>query len=84
MSLKVHFLDSHFDYFPANLGAVSEQQGERLQQDIKDMERRYEGRWNVSMMPDHCWMLQREVPERLHKRKSTKRSSESKRLRFQQ
>ncbi|GBM99014.1 hypothetical protein AVEN_2725-1 [Araneus ventricosus] len=28
MSLKVHFLDSHLDYFPQNLGAVSEEQGE--------------------------------------------------------
>ncbi|GBO42906.1 hypothetical protein AVEN_214406-1 [Araneus ventricosus] len=25
MSLKVHFLDSHLDYFPENLGAVSEE-----------------------------------------------------------
>ncbi|GBO46167.1 hypothetical protein AVEN_168626-1 [Araneus ventricosus] len=28
MSLKVHVLDSHLDYFPENLGAVSEEQGE--------------------------------------------------------
>ncbi|GBN41603.1 hypothetical protein AVEN_186598-1 [Araneus ventricosus] len=28
MSLKVHFLDSHLDYFPEDLGAVSEEQGE--------------------------------------------------------
>jgi hypothetical protein len=34
------------------------------------------------MMADYCWMLQREVPEGLHKRKSTKRSFESKRLKF--
>ncbi|GBO41656.1 hypothetical protein AVEN_134408-1 [Araneus ventricosus] len=34
-SLKVHFLDSHLDYFPENLGAVSEEQGERFHQDIK-------------------------------------------------
>jgi hypothetical protein len=41
MSLKGHFLDSHLDYFPANLGATSEEQGERFYQDIKEMERRY-------------------------------------------
>ncbi|GBL84356.1 hypothetical protein AVEN_117140-1 [Araneus ventricosus] len=29
MSLKVHSLDSNLDYFPENLGAVSEEQGER-------------------------------------------------------
>ncbi|GBO02081.1 hypothetical protein AVEN_90883-1 [Araneus ventricosus] len=40
MSLKVHFLDSQLDYFPENLGAVSEEQGERFYQDIKEMERR--------------------------------------------
>ncbi|GBM61358.1 hypothetical protein AVEN_112241-1 [Araneus ventricosus] len=40
MSLKVHFLDSHLDYFPENLGAVSEEQGERFHQDIKEIERR--------------------------------------------
>ncbi|GBM50564.1 hypothetical protein AVEN_266786-1 [Araneus ventricosus] len=38
MSLKVHFLDSHLDYFPENLGAVREEQGEILHQDIKKME----------------------------------------------
>ncbi|GBN64478.1 hypothetical protein AVEN_145573-1 [Araneus ventricosus] len=34
-NLKVHFLDSHLNYFPENLGAVSEEQGERFHQDIK-------------------------------------------------
>jgi hypothetical protein len=82
MSLKVHFLDSHLDNFPANLGAVCEEQGERFHQDIKEMKIRYQGRWNVSTMADYCWMLQREVPEGLHKRKSTKRNFGSKRLRF--
>jgi hypothetical protein len=39
MSLKVNFLFSHLNIFPKNLGAVSEEQGERLDQDIKQMER---------------------------------------------
>jgi hypothetical protein len=30
MSLKLHFLASHLDYFPPNLGAVSEEQGEKV------------------------------------------------------
>jgi hypothetical protein len=29
MSLKIHFLHSHLDFFPENLGAVSDGQGER-------------------------------------------------------
>lgn len=35
MSLNQHFLHSHFDYFPENLGTVSEKQGEIFHQDIK-------------------------------------------------
>ncbi|GBM32553.1 hypothetical protein AVEN_187143-1 [Araneus ventricosus] len=62
MSLKVHFLDSHLDYFPENLGAVSEEQGEIFHQDIKEMERRYQEKWNVSMIADYCWMLQKDNP----------------------
>lgn len=81
MSVKVHFLHSHLDYFPENLGAVSKEQGERFHQDIKEMERRYQGRWNVNMMADYCWVLKREDAQD-HKRKSTKRSFHEKRQRF--
>jgi hypothetical protein len=35
----VNFLFAHLNLFPKNLGAVSEEQGERLDQDIKQMER---------------------------------------------
>lgn len=38
MSLKLHFLYSHLDYFPENLGDMSEEQGERFHQDVKEME----------------------------------------------
>ena len=44
MSFKLHFLNSHLDYFPGNLGTVSEEQGERFHQGIKEMERRHQGR----------------------------------------
>ena len=44
MSIKVHFLNSHLDEFPANLGDVSDEHGERFHQDIKVMEERYQGR----------------------------------------
>lgn len=74
MSLKVHFLHSHLDYFPENLGDVSEEQGERFHQDIKEMEKRYQGRWSVSMIADYCWSLQRDLPDAPHKRKCNKRS----------
>jgi len=40
MNLKLHFLDSHIDEFPQNLGDFSEEQGERFHQDMKEFERR--------------------------------------------
>jgi hypothetical protein len=38
-SLKIHFLLSHLDIFPPNLGAVSDEHGERIHQDISTMEK---------------------------------------------
>ena len=35
MSIKVHFLHNHLDWFPANCDDVSDEQGERFHQDIK-------------------------------------------------
>jgi len=72
MSIKLHFLNVHIDYFPENLGSLSEEQGERFHQDIKEMERRYQGRWDVSMMADYCWCLKRETEKHSYKRKSNK------------
>ena len=43
MSLKMHFLHSHLDFFPSNLGEVSDKQGERFHQDISVIEERYQG-----------------------------------------
>jgi hypothetical protein len=73
MSIKLHFLHSHLDYFPSNLGAYSEEQGERFHQDICQMERRYQGRWNISMMADFCWSLKRANPSVEHKKQCRKR-----------
>jgi len=70
MSVKVHFLHSHLDYFPDNLGDYSEEQGERFHQDIKNMEKRYQGKWNISMMADYCWCLKRDCTQELYTRKS--------------
>ncbi|KAJ8716001.1 hypothetical protein PYW08_013286 [Mythimna loreyi] len=69
MSLKIHFLHSHLDFFPQNLGAVSDEQGERFHQDILTMEQRYQGRWDPGMLGDHCWFLMRET-DLDYKRKS--------------
>ena len=63
MSLKIHFLHSHFDFFPPSCGAVSDEHGERFHQDISVMERRYQGRWNEAMLADYCWFVCRDAPE---------------------
>jgi len=60
MSLKVHILDAHLDKFKENMGAFSEEQGERFHQDILDFERRYQGQYNENMMGDYIWGLVRE------------------------
>ena len=52
MSLKIHFLHSHLHFFPKNLGAVSDEHGERFHQEISIMERRYQGKWNPRMLAD--------------------------------
>ena len=67
MSIKLHFLKSHIDYFPENLGDISEEQGERFHQDIRVMEERYQGRWDCHMMADYCWNLKRESSTAVHK-----------------
>ncbi|ESO05370.1 hypothetical protein HELRODRAFT_171762 [Helobdella robusta] len=71
MSLKIHLLDSHQDFFPENLGAVSDEHGERFHQDISVMESRYQGRWSEAMLADYCWTLQRDLSTHQCKRKST-------------
>ena len=50
MSLKIHFLHSHLNFFLPNLGAVSDEHGERFHQDITKMESNYQGKWNPGMM----------------------------------
>ena len=65
MSLKVHFLDSHIDSFPENVGDYSEEQGERFHQDIAEIEMMA----TVShMMADYCWPMRRETDD-IHRRR---------------
>ena len=73
MSIKVPFLPSHLDRILENVGDVSDEQDEQFDQDIKTMEERYQGRWDIKMIPDYCWNLKRDVPDSKHSRKSQKR-----------
>ncbi|GBL75535.1 hypothetical protein AVEN_220177-1, partial [Araneus ventricosus] len=38
-----------------------EEQGERFHQDVRDIERLYQGRWGVNMLADYCWIFMRET-----------------------
>lgn len=82
MSMKLHFLFSHLENFPENVGAFSEEMGERFHQDIKQQERRYQGKLTVRMMADYAWSLKRNNNSPHHRRKSLKRSFEWSRERF--
>lgn len=69
MSIKVHFLNSHPDFFPENLGQFSDEQGERFHQEILAMENRFLGKNKISMLSDYCWSLKRETDPASYKRK---------------
>ena len=70
MSVKMHFLHSHLDYFPDNCSDYSEEHEERFHKDVYIIENRYQGKWNVNMMADYCWSLIRDEPIADHKRKA--------------
>ena len=71
MSLKIYFLDSHLDFFPDNLGAVSDEHGERFHRDISALEKRYHGQSSARMLSDYCWAIKSDVPDAKYRRKST-------------
>ena len=72
MLLNIHFLHSHLNFFPPNLGTVSDEHGERFYQDITLMESTYQGKWNPGIMGDFYWMLLRDIPEAKCTRSSKK------------
>jgi hypothetical protein len=51
MSLKIHSLNSPLNDLVENLGSLSEKQGKRFHQDVKEIER-CQGRWNINMLAD--------------------------------
>ena len=73
MSINLHFLYSHNEKFPENLGSMSDEQGEWSHQDIKEMEIRYQGRWDAAKMADYCWSLKRDIVDAAHSRNAKKR-----------
>ena len=57
MSLKIHFLKSHLDFFSSDLGKLSDEHGDRCHQTIKTIETNYQGRADSRIMVDFCWLM---------------------------
>jgi len=62
MTVKIHFLSYHLEFFPENCGSVSDEHGERIHQDIATMEGRCRGKWGPSILANCCWILMRVSP----------------------
>jgi len=70
MSLKIHFLHSHLDFFLENCGALSDEHGECFHQNISSMEKRYQRKLNCAVLADYCWTLARDAPAMEYKRQA--------------
>ncbi|GBL94397.1 hypothetical protein AVEN_7369-1 [Araneus ventricosus] len=75
-SCNMSLLDSHFNFFPNNCGQVSDKHGERLHQDIANMDKRYQGNWSTAVLAEYCWTLVRDAPH-VHYKRQAKRNRKS-------
>ena len=57
---EASLLYAHLEKFKDYMGDYSEEQGERFRQDVKEVERRYQGHYDERMMGDYIWSLLRE------------------------
>ncbi|GBN99295.1 hypothetical protein AVEN_25554-1 [Araneus ventricosus] len=68
MSLKIHFLQSHLEFYPENLGSVSDEHGEQFHPAISNMGTRYQGKWNPKKVADYFWTFKMNIPQAKHSR----------------
>ena len=77
ISIKMHYL-FHLSWFSENLGSMSDEQEQGFHKDLKEMETRYQGRWDAVRkagyslryqggwdavrIADYCWTLKRNGP----------------------
>jgi len=66
------------------IGYNTKNKREIIYPNIRLMEKRYQGCWNINMMADYCWSLQREIKQPLHNRRSNTRSFSDMRKRKRQ
>ena len=74
MSLKIHMMHSHLDFFPENMGAVSDEHGERFRQDIATTGKSFKGKLSKNALADCCWNLMTDEAK-AHVRRACKRKS---------
>lgn len=73
MSLKIHFLHNHLDFFPENCGAFSDEHGEHFHQDLKTIEQRFKGKEYCHMLGECCWSICRISADSEHKRRTNRK-----------
>ena len=59
MSLKIHFLHHHLEYFSKQLDSESDENGERFHQVAMPMETRYKGKRFDSLVAEISWWSQK-------------------------
>lgn len=57
MSLKIHILHAHLDFFEQQLSTESDEAGERFHQTLMAFEDRFAGKRFNSMLADFCWSI---------------------------
>lgn len=77
MSIKVHFLHSHLNAFPENLGKLSDEHGERFHQEISQIESRFKGKSSTAMLANYCWSLIGDTKDSFSRKRSNKHFSAS-------
>lgn len=75
MSPKIHMLHNHVDFFPENLGEVSDEHGEKFHQEISGMDQRYKGKPLVNMLGEYIWFIKRETFSSIYSRQAKRRKS---------
>jgi len=70
MSLKIHFLESHLDFFPENLSEVSDEHDDRFHQDNMTTEKWYQSKWTSCTLAEYRRTLNMYVPDAKYWRKS--------------
>ena len=69
MSIKIHFLHFHLGFFPENLVKLSDEQGDRFHQEMSAIEKRFEGKSQVRMLPNYWCSLKRKTDDLAYTRR---------------